>query len=506
MSILLHSAEQSNPAITPNGHHELFPADDLADLRAIAEGQRVDLDAYRAEQREKEAQEALLTQGAHDEGNAQCVNLRYYGRFVQNGAFGWRHHTGTHWTQDGAEEALERAITETLTARIDAALKSGKADQYKDLISKSIPNAGRVQGAKSQLSSIVYASVDTFDNMPDMLNCKNGVVDLRTGQLTPHCPDQRFTHCAIVAYKPDANYQPWVKWLTEAVRGGADTVAWLQMAVGYSLTGYTREEILFYLFGPPRSGKGTFTDALLNMLGAPLADAVSFYTLTAPREVDAQNFNLAPLHNARLIAASESNAYERFNEAKVKMVTGGDKIQCSFKHKTPFSYKPKYKIWLSSNQPVNADPDDDAVWGRIRVIEFPNSHLDREDKTLKERMRSSEMLEGVLAWAIEGARKWYALGSAGLTELASSKAVKSQHRQALDNVQSWIDENCFTGSGGFTSNSYLYLSYERWCKDNGVEAKKQKGFSQALIRKGFEAKLAKIDGKMLRGFVGIAIA
>ncbi|HXH31591.1 MAG TPA: phage/plasmid primase, P4 family [Bacteriovoracaceae bacterium] len=450
----------------------------------------------------EQAAQALLTQGAHDEGNAQCLRLRYAGLFVQNAAFGWMHYNGTHWIQAGAEAALDRAIVETLLARGMAALQSGKADQYKDLIFKSMPSAGRVSGAKQLFSSLAYAPADAFDADPDRLNCKNGVVDLRTGELHPHSPEQRFTYCAAVDYNPATPNTVWVNWLQEAV--GKEAADWLQMAAGYSATGHTQEEVLFYLYGPPRSGKGTFTETMLAMLGAPVAKEVNFATFTAQRTGDSQNFDLAPLKACRLVAASESNAYERFNEAKIKALTGGNEVYCAFKHKDMFGYKPAFKIWLSTNQPVNADPDDDAVWGRLRVIEFPDSHLGKEDKRLKSRMKSPAVLEGVLAWIIEGARRWYALGEAGLSELESSKRIKDAHRGTLDNVQAWLDEFCVADPSKFGANSALYLSYENFCKDNGIEPKKQKGFSQSLIRKGFQVDSVKKDGKTLRGFIGIS--
>jgi len=167
------------------------------------------------------------------------------------------------------------------------------------------------------------------------------VLNLRTGELADHHPSQRFTHCTTVAYKPSTSTAMLSAWLAEAVQGGGDTVAWLQTAVGYSLTGHTREEVLFYLYGPPRSGKGTLTEMLLALLGAPLAKEVNFGTFTAQRTGDSQNFDLAPLKPCRLVAASESNTYERFNEAKVKSLTGGNEVYCAFKHQTHFAYRPQ---------------------------------------------------------------------------------------------------------------------------------------------------------------------
>jgi len=453
------------------------------------------------EQRKAIADAALLSEGAHDEGNAQCVNLRYPNRFLHSKSFGWMAYTGKYWKHD-AEAALGLAVTETIQARLVAAASSKTPSMYKTILEKCIPNNSRVNGAINQLSYMADCDPKDFDHHHHLLNCDNGVVNLKTGELTPHNPDQRFTYCVTVKYRPFASRDFWLNWLVDAV--GEKTAQWLKMATGYSLTGSTKEEVLFYLYGPPRSGKGTFTETMRDLLGTPLSEAISFGILTAQRDVDTQNFLLAPLHSSRFISASETNQYERFNEAKLKTITGGDSISCSFKHKTPFSYRPQFKIWLASNQPVNADPDDDATWGRLRVVRFPNSKLGEEDKDLKEKMRTPEVLEGVLAWAVEGAIEWYKLGNKGLPELEDSAQTKMAHRADLENVQAWIDENC-EPTDAFCAYSLLYGNYESWCKNKGVEQKKQKGFSQSLIRKGYINKAARDGDKVIKGFVGLKL-
>ena len=451
-------------------------------------------------QQEHDITEFFLKQGPHDEGNAQSVHRHHDGKFAYNSATGWVVFAGKKWVLDGAEALLDRAIIQTLEQRARAVIDSGEMERYAKILKKCVPSAGTLNGTKSLLQSLSYSGVDEFDSDPDRLNCLNGVVDLRTGKITPHSPKTKFMHCVNAEYKPNADQSFWVNWLIGAV--GKEQAEYLQLAAGYTATGHTREEVLFYLFGPSRSGKGTFTETLKELFGKPLAEEVTFSTFTAQRSGDSQNFDLAPLKPCRYVAASESNSYERFNDAKVKALTGGNEIYCAFKHRSHFSYKPQFKIWLSSNHPVNADPDDDAVWGRVRVIEFPNSNLGREDKSLKYRMRSRDVLEGVLAWVVEGARKWYALGAAGLPEPESSRQTKKKQRGELDNVQAWIDECCTTGE--FCAGSVLYLSYEKWCRDNGVEPKKQKGFSQTLERKGFASKrTTTADRKTVRGFEGL---
>lgn len=500
--VRLYSVEGSDTGIP---EHELLlaPGNLMSELTTLLEKSRVQrLPMSQTEPKSEELTEFLLSAGQSDEGNAQCVNRLYRGRFLYSEALGWLAFTGTHWATEGAEQALERATVDTLIRRIEAASAGENFEKYEKLRKFCLPNKSRVEGAKHLLSSLVHVLPAAFDNEPDMLNCRNGVVNLRTGALSPHDPTQRFMHCTSVDYKPAADQQVWQEWLLDAVRD-ATAADWLQLAVGYSLTGHTREEILIYLFGPPRAGKGAFTETLLAMLGSPLAKEINFGTFTAQRTGDTQNFDLAPLKPCRLVAASESNAYERFNEAKVKAITGGNEIYCAFKHREHFNYRPQFKVWLSSNQPVNADPDDDAVWGRVRLIHFPNSHQGREDKLLKQRLRSLNVLEGVLAWAVQGAMRWYELGSRGLSEPASSLALKQQHRETLDAVGMWLEEHCERGDQHFTGGGELYQSYERWCRGNGVEAKRQKGFTMALQRKGFRYDRQRVGSKVVRGFFGL---
>ena len=446
-----------------------------------------------------------LAEGANDEGNAQCTLRTYPDRFLHSDALGWLHFAKTHWTDEKAEGMLDRAIIQVLKGRI-AAAASEDPEKYGRVISFCIPNRNRVTGTKDLYKSLVMATPADFDRSIDHLNCPNGVIDLRTGELLPHSSKLKFTHCVNVEYKPNADPKLWVQWLTSMVDGGEETAKWLQIAIGYTLTGHTREEILFYLFGPPRSGKGTFTETLMSLLGKPLAKEVEFGTFTGERSGDTQNFDLAPLRACRFVAASESNQHERFNEAKVKRITGGNEIYCAFKFGQPFNYRPQYKIWLSSNQPVNADPDDDAVWGRVRIVHFPKSFLGEEDKLLKEGMKAPQMLESVLAWAVQGAISWYKLGKKGLPELEASKALKVAQRAELDNVQAWIDESCITSDKEiFTPNAELYQDYRRRCEREGVTPKLQKAFSQSLKKKGYPDTSRRIQEKVYRGFSGLKL-
>ena len=116
------------------------------------------------------------------------------------------------------------------------------------------------------------------------------------------------------------------------------------------------------------------------------------------------------------------------------------------------------------------------------------------------------MLSGVLAWAVRGAMRWYALGAAGLPEPQRSVALKDEHRGALDTVGMWIGERVIACDGCAEASAALYQSYKSWCVDNGVPPKQQRAFTNALQHKGFTADRMRIDGSLQRVLRGLRLA
>jgi putative DNA primase/helicase len=317
---------------------------------------------------------------------------------------------------------------------------------------------------------------------------------------------QRFTYCVPVAYSQQ-DYTEWLGFLSDVVGGGQEVIDYLQMACGYSLTGHTREEILFYLWGPTRSGKGTFAEAFMALIPHPISTMVDFNSFTTKREGDVSNFDLAPLKPARMIFASESNRTQALNPAKIKQLTGGDRIRACFKHKDFFDYQPQFKVWMMSNHSCNGDPEDDALWGRVQVIRFPNSFLGKEDKTKKARLKSTEMLQAVLYWAVQGAVQWYELGAKGMIPPAQVIETTQSHRDELDYVQQWLDECCEPDEDSWTANESLMTSYTEWCKGNNVQYPKgPKALAQSLKAKGYQiSQVKKVEGKTKKGVGGLSI-
>jgi len=440
---------------------------------------------------------------ADDSGNGDAVHALYGKDFLWCSSRGWFRWAGTHWELDVDGCGVKRRTVETLRRRRHAAVDA----QIEAVIKSTRADDRRVNGAVNRFKTLVSVGIEAFDNNPDLLNCQNGVIDLRTGNLLPHDRKQRFTYCVPVAYQQEADYSAWMQYLDGVVGGGYEVVDYLQMLCGYSLTGHTREEILIYLHGPTRSGKGTLAETFMALLPSPVSAGVDFNSFTAKREGDTNNFDLAPLKPARMIFASESQRNQSLNPAKIKQLTGGDQIRCCFKNKDHFSYRPQFKMWMMSNHGVNGDPEDDALWGRVRVIHFPNSYLGIEDKSKKEGLKEPGVLQGVLLWAVQGAVKWYALGAKGLATPAPVVDITQEHRAKLDYVQQWLDECGDANNEAWTPNEVVHASYRAWCKSNTVQYPKgPTALAQSLKSKGYRSGEQKwTDGKNKRGVGGLHI-
>ncbi len=430
----------------------------------------------------------LLSESPTDDGNANCFLIEFgRQRYAHNPAWGWLKHNGTHWEYgvSGAEASIRMDIKTMLRRRRQA----GKDHSRADVAAAAIPNANKIGNTLTMLKDELFINIEDFDSEPDLINCSNGIIDLRTGQLLPHSGQYHFTYCLPVEYDPDADYSFWEGWLGESVKGGRDVLSYLQQAVGYSLTGHTNEECLFFLYGPSRAGKGTFTESLLEVLGA-LGDEVDFGTFTARRGANSQNFDLAGLKNVRFIAASESDKEDRLNTAKVKVITGGNTIRAAFKGKDFFSYRPQFKLWLSSNWGINADAIDGALWGRVKVIEFPHSHLGREDKNLKTQMKSPDNLRGILAWAVKGAVNWYASLPRGLQTPQTVKDSTESQQADNDFIAQFLEdmgyELCEPAEAVVWTDEF-YSVYQKWSEEAEIARKdryNRKRFSQELKMRG----------------------
>jgi hypothetical protein len=172
----------------------------------------------------------------------------------------WLTWTGTHWQRD-TEGLLERWQREQVM-RLGALLPSLGDTATKDLLAhiKSSLSTGRLKAAVEQAHTWegLCLPPSDFDTHPWLLNCTNGTLDLTTGKLRPHAPTDFLTKCLPMAYDPEAHCHTWMQFLEKVLANNAELLVFVQKALGYSLTGSTREQCFFLLHGPTKTGKSTF--------------------------------------------------------------------------------------------------------------------------------------------------------------------------------------------------------------------------------------------------------
>ncbi len=323
---------------------------------------------------------------------------------------------------------------------------------------------------------------DALDRDPMLLNCKNGTLDLRTGELRPHRREDLITKCVSVEYDPTAECRVWLAFLDKIMGGKSDMVAFLQRAVGYSLTGSIREQCLFLLHGTGSNGKSTYLEVLRELL-ADYCEQTDFATFLEKKNDQIRN-DVARLRGARFVSAVEVAEARRLDEALIKSVTGGDTVTARFLYGEFFEFVPAFKLWLAANHKPVIRGTDHAIWRRVRLVPFTVTIPDEEqDKDLPAKLKAE--LPGILRWAVEGCLAWQRDGLRPPEEVIKATA---SYREENDIVGQFVTENCIVSSGSKATAKALYAAYVAWADANGERPMTQNAFGRRLAERGFERK------------------
>ncbi|MGH8480791.1 MAG: DNA primase family protein, partial [Gammaproteobacteria bacterium] len=322
-----------------------------------------------------------------------------------------------------------------------------------------------------------------LDQDPWALNVGNGTIDLRTGALRPHAREDFITLGIDVSYDPEAVCPAWDRFLREVFAGGGETIAFVQRAVGYSLTGTAREHALFILHGTGSNGKSTLLDTIHDLLGA-YAGRVPAELLMA-RRGEHHPTERATLYGKRFVATAETGDGRRLNEDLVKSLTGGDPIACRRMREDFWEFKPTHKLWIGTNHKPQIKGTDYAIWRRIHLVPFNvtfhRSGTPRQDPMLPERLRSE--LSGILRWAVEGCLAWQ---QDGLNPPDAVRGATETYRAEMDVLAGFLEECCVLDRRAEAGASDLYRAYCAWCDASGERAESQTSFGGRLTERGLD--------------------
>jgi P4 family phage/plasmid primase-like protien len=360
-----------------------------------------------------------------------------------------------------------------------------------------------------------------LDQQPYLFNCPNGVVDLRTGELVPHDRGLLITKLCKFAYRPKAECPRFLAFLQWAMGQNPEAdlsertvrmLAFLQRAFGYSLTADVSEKCAFICYGDKgNNGKTTLLTLFKNLVGEYAAQ-ISIDTLMVQRgSADAAlRADMADLRGARFVITSEVEEQHKLSEGKLKYITAGQgEIKSCRKYENPIEFEATHKLWMDCNHRPRVTGTDEAIWSRLKCIPF-EVRIEREDPEfdlkLKEKLESES--EGILAWAVRGAMRWFDPEAAGLGQPPEVGQANVEWREHDDPLKQFLEDACEIEKDAWCQSAVLTAAYAHWCRrEHEKYPLTREKFHERMKAKGFQMSRSRrsSDGRQLRSTEGVRV-
>lgn len=412
----------------------------------------------------------------------------------------WMEWARTHWRRDPGDGVMRRAKLTVRSIYTEAAAELDPR-RRKELATwaSTSENEKRVRAMLFTAQSDAAAPVDSFDREDLLFNVENGTLDLRPcpeGRLHAHRRGDWITKVAPVGYDPAATCPRWLEFLATLFSGQAALITFVQRALGYALTGDTREQCFFVLWGKGANGKTTLLKVVSAILG-PYAVATRAETFMAKGPDSIPN-DVAQLRGARLAVAVEAEEDRRAAESLIKQMTGGDVMSARHMRAEWFQFVPTFKIFIATNHRPVIRGTDHAMWRRVRLIPFTVTIPDaQQDKQLEAKLLAEA--PGILAWLVEGCRTWQ---RDGLKPPAVVQVATKAYREEMDVLGQFITDRCVLEAVAEITSGELYEAYTAWAAQTHEKPLNKKGFG---LRLGERDAIEKNDTKAARGWRGLRL-
>ena len=342
--------------------------------------------------------------------------------------------------------------------------------------------------------SVFPLSMRSFDQDIYLFNCKNGTLDLRTMEFREHRPEDYLTKVSPVNYDPKADCPRWHTFMDEIMQGDKARADYLQKAIGYALTGDTKMECLFILYGPTsRNGKGTTMESILRIMGEYGKNAdPTMLQAKFNAQSNGPTEEIARLAGARFVNISEPAKKLTIDAALTKRLTGNDTITARYLHENSFEFRPNFKIFINTNHRPNITDLTLFDSGRIKIIPF-DRHFDEkeQDKDLKTTFAKPENMSGILNWMLEGYKMFR---SQGLEMPDSVINATDDYRKASDKIAQFCEACLVSKPGAMLRSKSVYNRYKQWSEANGYHAEGIKNFKTEFLKHYVEDRRRPLDG------------
>lgn len=455
-----------------------------------------------------------------EDGNAEMLRRAHHNRLrFDPSTKNWLVRTSSGiWKEDNTHAKAIQSVKACTIARRKLALQI--PEDHKDLAYQQARKKHLSWAHKCEELRVAKASVGWAETMPEFvvnpslwdhdpfaIGTPTGIYDLRTGPIRLPDPESYISKSTNVTPSESAECPLWLDFLSKAMKGDTEKIAYLKRLAGYSLTGSVREQSLTWFVGGGGNGKGTFLDALTAIYG-DYAHPMRTEPLLASRN-DVHPTEICDLRGRRLVIASETDEGRIWRESLLKKLTGGDPITARKVHKDSITFRPTHTLIVSCNTQPSLSAVGEAERRRFQILNweatfkfaddptFQSGDIAR-DETFNQQLESE--YPAILRWAMDGAREWLAKGlKPPLSIIASSQ----EYLDDQDLTQQWLEQIFDRDPGGWINSTEIWQLWQTWAYSRGIDPGNITALISKLRRKGLISK--RRGGNGSRGIVGLKL-
>lgn len=432
-------------------------------------------------------------------GNAEWFAHEYKEKILFSKQYGWMIWNNKKWEIDdtGKVEVYATKLFKKLLK-----IQSEDEDVLKAIRKWAMTSQSRRVISNSLLLSMALlpVKIEQLDSNKYLMNCQNGILDLKTGSLLPHASHHLMTKIADAGYEEDAECPNWIKFLESVFvdRDGKtdhELIRYVQKLIGYSMTGDVSEQSMYFLYGGGKNGKSTFINTIKDILGDYSRQTNKETFISKEHNNGSANSDVARLAGSRFVSAVESNDGEKLDESIVKQITGGENIIARFLHKDFFEFSPEFKVFFTTNHKPIVKGTDEGIWRRIKLIPFLAT-IPEEKRDLQLPVKLKEEVSGILKWMLEGCLLWQ---KEGLQSPSSIDTASKDYREEMDILLPFIKECCTVNPLAKVELKDLYNEYQAYCYDNDDYKLKKRAFTRELEAKSFQKAVGAANKTFVHG-------
>ena len=384
-----------------------------------------------------------LLEGYHetDLGNAERLVDRYGDEILYCHPWkSWLAWDGQRWKPD--EDAQVRRLAQKVARSMwnEVADKPTERERVKFAMwVKSSESTTRLNHMMIEAQAMRPVLPGVLDADPMLLNIENGVLDLRTGKLLPHDSSLLMTKLFRAEYDPEAECPKWLTAIDRWTRGDKGLALYIQMALGYCLTGLTDEHCVFFPYGVGANGKTTLFETARRMFG-DYGSQIKIDALLGHHFSSAEGPSpgIIKLKGSRLVITSEVPEGRRLNASLIKDLSGGDSITARDLFRSTETFRATHKLFVIGNYKPRISDNSEGMWRRVRVIPF-DEIIPKEEREPMEGLIEGFLAEGsgILNWLLEGCLLWQ---TNRLAEPPVVRAATQEYRDEMDALLEFIED------------------------------------------------------------------